>query len=67
MYNIWLRDMLRNLRVKLENTTIIHQDNNAAITMIDSNSVKKTFFGETNIGSCEEIISEKRWTIKSVN
>jgi hypothetical protein len=39
MYNIWLRDMLRNLRVKLENSTIIHQDNNAAITMIDSNSV----------------------------
>jgi hypothetical protein len=39
MYNIWLRDMLRNLRVKLENPTIIHQDNNAAITMIDSNSV----------------------------
>ncbi len=37
MYNIWLRDMLRNLRVKLENP--IHKDNNATITMIDSNSV----------------------------
>ncbi len=39
IYNIWLRHMLRNLRVKLENPTTIHQDNNAAITMIDSNSV----------------------------
>jgi hypothetical protein len=39
MYNIWLRDMLRSLRVKLDHPTIIHQDNNAAITMIDSNSV----------------------------
>jgi hypothetical protein len=39
MYNIWLRDMLRSLRVKLDQPTIIHQDNNAAITMIDSNSV----------------------------
>ncbi len=32
--------MLRNLRVKLENPTIMHQDNNAAVTMIDSSSVK---------------------------
>jgi hypothetical protein len=39
MYNIWLRDMLRSLRVKLDQPTIIHQDNKAAITMIDSNSV----------------------------
>ena len=37
MYNIWLRDMLRSLRV--DQPTIIHQDNNAAITMIDSNCV----------------------------
>ncbi len=39
MYNIWLRDMLRSLRVKLDQPTIIHQDNHAAITMIDSNIV----------------------------
>jgi hypothetical protein len=39
MYNIWLRDMLKSLRVKLDQPTIIHQDNHAAITMIDSNSV----------------------------
>jgi hypothetical protein len=31
--------MLRSLRVKLDQPTIIHQDNNAAITMIDINSV----------------------------
>jgi hypothetical protein len=39
MYNIWLRDMLRSLRVKLDQPTIIHNDNNAAITMTDSNNV----------------------------
>ena len=31
--------MLRSLRVKLDQPTIIHQDNNAAITMINRNSV----------------------------
>jgi hypothetical protein len=39
VYNIWLRDMLRSLIVKLDQPTIIHQDTNAVITMIDSNSV----------------------------
>ncbi len=58
IYSIWLRDMLRNLRVKLENPILIHQDNNSTIV---------STFGGINIGSCEEIISEKRWTIKSVN
>ncbi len=28
MYNTWLRDMLRSLRVKLDQPTVIHQDNN---------------------------------------
>ncbi len=55
MHNIWLGGMLRNLRVKLENPKIIHQDNNAAITIIDSNSVN---FGETSIGLCGENMSD---------
>jgi hypothetical protein len=39
MYTIWLRDMLRSLRVKLDQPTVIHPDNKAAISMIDSNNV----------------------------
>ncbi len=47
MYNIWLRDMLR---AKLENPTTIHQDNNAVIPMIDSNSVN--FWRNKQIRDC---------------
>ncbi len=57
MYNSWLRDMLQNLRVKQENPTIIHQDNNAAIRMIDSNRVT---FWRINIGLYGETISERK-------
>jgi hypothetical protein len=64
MYNIWVRDVLRSLEVKLEKATIIHQDNNAAIPMIDSNSVD---FWRKNTELCVENILEKKSRTKSVN
>jgi hypothetical protein len=65
MFYIWLRDMLRNLRVKLENPTnptTIHQDNNAAITM-----TMAPILGGISIGSCGETISERKQKIRNVS